>query len=519
MPVSRARARALLALTAGAIWGACWLPWLPGWLFPVPFVVLLLAFDRVDTGRQAVATGVLYAVAAYGVSGHFLFALTRFAPGAAVFFFLMVGYFVPFLAATLWAAWRVERATGLPRSVAFVPLYGILESARTWTDLSFPADVLAHGMGDGPAWLAWAPAIGSHGITLWLVAVASLVHAGLRAEVPRIRGGLVAGALVLWLAAPATAPLLRPEPGAGPPLRAGIVQPAVALTEKFDPSRHEDIWRRLVSGSRAVAGDVDLVVWPESARPLAVRWDDDGPFVDPMMEDLARRLGVPVLYGTEIARYRDGRLRALYNGAAVAYPDGRPGDWYGKQRLLPLAEGVPFAEAFGYDPFAGAAAEGGSGGVLRGVGKFSPGPRPTLFEIAGARIGVLICYEGMYPKIAARYRAAGADALAVLTNDLWWGATAFPRWHANQAASVARTLELPVLRAANAGISGGYGPDGAAHGETALFDVTAAVVELPRASPVAPPSAAVAAWTPAVAAVALAALALAARSSSRRRGR
>ena len=51
--MSPARTRILLALGAGALWGTCWLPWLPGWLFPVPFVLLLLALDRVERARRS----------------------------------------------------------------------------------------------------------------------------------------------------------------------------------------------------------------------------------------------------------------------------------------------------------------------------------------------------------------------------------------------------------------------------------------------------------------------------------
>jgi apolipoprotein N-acyltransferase len=293
------------------------------------------------------------------------------------------------------------------------------------------------------------------------------------------------------------------------------VQPRVAVTEKFDRARHPEIWDRLVALTEEVAPRVDVVVWPESSRPRAVHWDADGPFRDPAMEDLARRVGTPILYGCEIARFRGETFEALYNGAAIAYPDGRAGDWYGKQRLLPFAEGVPFAALFDWNPIA--AGKSGGGGVLTMLGKFSPGPRATLFEVAGVKLGVLICYEGMYPQLSARYRRDGADALAVLTNDMWWGRTAFPEWHANQAASVARTMQVPVLRAANAGISGAYAPDGTPVAETELLAATAVVVEVPRASGGVPWAAWIGPAVPWAAFVALALVALAARARRSRR--
>ena len=70
-----------------------------------------------------------------------------------------------------------------------------------------------------------------------------------------------------------------------------------------------------------------------------------------------------------------------------------------------------------------------------------------------ARIGVLICYEGMYPALARAYRRAGANALVVMTNDAWWGKSLFAPWHARMIASRAREVDVPVVRAANTGVS------------------------------------------------------------------
>ena len=502
---------------AGLLWGLCWLPWLPATLFPVVFVVVLLALGRARTGREAASIGLVYAIAAYASSGHFLLGLTRHSPFAALFFFAHLGYFAPFLASATWGAWRLERATGISRTIAFALLYVGLEGLRTRTDLSFPADVLAHALGDMPRWLSWTPWIGPHGVAVWALSVAALLERGLRvARTDRGRAAIaVACAFTLWLLPWATAPLLAPEPSEAGPLRAGIVQPHVEVTEKFDRARHPEIWDRLVALTEAVAPRVDVVVWPESSRPRAVHWDSDGPFRDPVMEDLARRVGTPILYGCEIARFRGERFEALYNGAAIAYPDGRPGDWYGKQRLLPFAEGMPFGALFGWDPIAGG--KNRSGGVLTMLGKFSPGPRSTLFEVAGAKLGVLIGYEGMYPEVSARYRREGADALAILTNDLWWGRSAFPRWHANQAASVARAMQVPVLRAANAGISGAFAPDGTRITETELLAATSVVVVVPRANGAAPWAAWIGPAVPWAAFVGLAFAAIAARIRRARR--
>jgi apolipoprotein N-acyltransferase len=237
--------------------------------------------------------------------------------------------------------------------------------------------------------------------------------------------------------------------------KVAILQPVIGVKEKMDRSTRPATWARLERMTlEAAAGPdkPDLIVWPESSRPDPVTWKGSGPFRDDRMEMLARKTGIPILYGSVIARVVDNRLKALYNGAALVFPDGRQAQWYGKQRLLPLAEMVPFRKLFGIDPYAKNKTKERKS-ILTMLGRFVEGPEPTLFEIDGLKFGVLICYEGSYPALSRAYRNRGATALMILTNDAWWGRSAFAPWHAKMVATRARELELPVIRAANSGVS------------------------------------------------------------------
>ena len=74
-------------------------------------------------------------------------------------------------------------------------------------------------------------------------------------------------------------------------------------------------------------------------------------------------------------------------------------------------------------------------------------------EVDGIRLGLLICYESQYPQFTRRYRELGADALVVVTNDAWWGKSLFAKQHAQILASRARESGIPIIRAANDGVS------------------------------------------------------------------
>ena len=419
---------------AGAAAALCWLPFGLAPLFPLAFVLAMRGLRRVRTPGEAVRFGLVFGAARYAVAAHFLLALLAHSPLAIGIYFMAILFILPFGILEAWGALALERYARLPRSIGFGALYVIGDWLRTLGDLSFPADRIEHAFGTNPAWLAPAPWVGAIGVEAGVVAVAVLLDLAIEARARR-RSPLpwAAGAAALWLAPLVLDAASGVAETPASKLRVVVVQPAVTQADKMRRDRWPATWRRLEELTAEAAAGADLVVWPETARPSPVIWEGPGPFEDPEMEAIAAKVRVPVLYGCEIARREQGRLVALYNGAAIAYPDGRPGAWYGKQHLLPFVEGVPFAKALGLD--ARAAAAGSRKGALTLLGAFTPGPEPTIFEVGDARLGVLICFEGMYDSLARRYREAGANGLVVLTNDAWWGRSVFPRWHARMVAT------------------------------------------------------------------------------------
>jgi apolipoprotein N-acyltransferase len=445
----------LWASAAGAFGATCWLPLGLAPLLPLNFVLAMRGLRRIESGRDAVLFGLANGAARYAVAAHFLLVLTRYSvPLGIAFYLLAIAYILPFAVLEAWGCWRLERHFRLPRVVGFALLWSLLEKVRTLGDVSFPADLVPHAFGTAPAWLAWNDWIGPVGFTLLNFAVALLVDQAIERRGAGIRAfGWALAGVVLWLA-PVATDALRSAPAAdGPALDVGIVQPAIRAEEKLDRASWPALWQRMERLTARAAEGAELVVWPETSRPGPLVWRGDGPFRDPEMQSLADRHGVPILYGCEIARVQDGRVLWLHNGAALVVP-GRPedGDWYGKQHLLPFVEGVPFADWIGWDP-AKRRRDPGRPSPLSLLGNFKPGPRPTVFEVGPARLGVLICFEGLYHALGRRYRQADANALVVMTNDAWWGRSVFAPWHARMISSQARSNGLPVIRAANSGVS------------------------------------------------------------------
>jgi apolipoprotein N-acyltransferase len=478
------RRRALLyAAAAGGVSGILWLPFGLAPLLPLSFVLAMRGLRSCDGLRDAALFGLVFGAMRYAIAGHFLLALLRYSPLAIVLYLLGIAFILPMaLMESTGAVW-LERRVGLPRTVGFALLYAFGEVLRTLGDLSFPADLVPHAFGVAPAWLAWSRWAGPFSVTLLVLLTAVALDAAIaKRRRPRLALGLGALAAAAWLGPPLT-DLAVPPPGglratdkAGPALRVALVQPCVRVEDKADPRRISGQWSKLERMTAAAAdAGADLVVWPETARPMPLVWRDGTPLHDPEMASLSRRTGVPILYGTEIVRLRGRQLLNLYNGAALVHPDDRPVQWYAKQRLLPFVEAIPFADLLGIErePLTP-----GERSLLTLVGRFTAGTRPTLFEVGPARIGVLVCYEGLYPHLGRRYRRAGANALCVLTNDGWWGRSIFPRWHAQMVAARARETGVPVIRAANTGVSSSTSAGGELEHATEVDRVTQVVVPL-----------------------------------------
>lgn len=477
---SNLRRALVVAALAGALNSLCWLPFGLAPLIPVALLLAMRGLRMLERTRDAALFGAVFAAVRVAVGGHYILSLVTYSRLAPVLLAMDIAYYLPFDILLMCGALALERKARVPRTVAFALLYVALEWARTLGDLSNCSDTLAHGFGVQPSWLAWNSWAGPYFISVLALGVALALDAAIRMW-PR-RGLAIttaAAAAVLWVAPPVSDLVAGPAPShAAPGLRVGIVQPSISVEEKLDRQRWPQTWAYLEELSRRAADGADLVIWPETARPGAILWRDGQPFSDPEMEQLAKRIGVPILYGCEIARIRGGKVAELYNAAALARADGERGEWYAKQRLLPFVEGVPFASWFGWDPAKARREPGPERSFLTLLGHFSRGTTPTIFHVGPARIGVLICYEGFYPQLVRRYRLAGANALCVMTNDAWWGHTIFAKWHAQMVASRAREADVPVVRAANSGVSSITDRSGKIGATTGLFEKTVLQVDL-----------------------------------------
>src|SRR6516165_8076180 len=97
------------------------------------------------------------------------------------------------------------------------------------------------------------------------------------------------------------------------------------------------------------------------------------------------------------------------------------------------------------------------------------GREQTLFEVHGAKLAVLICYESIFPNLTRNAVRRGANILMNITNDAWYGKSSAPYQLLAMAAMRSIETKAPMVRVANTGISAVIQSDGTITARTSLF--------------------------------------------------
>ena len=412
-----------------------------------------------ERARAGARIGFWFGALGYGANIYWIASalalFTRLAFVAYVAAVVVLGVVMAAVVAALVAA---RGATRLPFAVALPIVWtaGELLLAHLG-DLAFPWLPLGLAAAPAPLLAQLADVSGVHGLSFVMAAVAGLLaDAWLtrrRTSAAAWRLGAVAcigGAVVAygrWRMS--TVRLL-------PIASVAVVQPDVAQQEKWDAASQERIVGILAAETRqALARRPKLVVWPETALP-------DFLFRHPAWRDTLAALtaptGTPLVVGVLDVQFQPPRRPEYFNGAVLVDGDGRIRQRaYRKRRLVPVVERVPFV-APRWLRFLGDYAGG-----------FARGGDPPVLQAPIGDLGVLICYESAFPELARDYRRRGAELLVSMTNDAWFGRSTAPYQHFAHLALRAIETRMPVVRAANTGVSGYIDPLGRTEGSTELF--------------------------------------------------
>ena len=204
--------------------------------------------------------------------------------------------------------------------------------------------------------------------------------------------------------------------------------------------------------AQELEGPYDLIVFPESAL-------NRNPEQDPALRE--RITGIGAAHGAAmlvnaLLPAPDGRD---YNTNLLFEPDGDLQGTYAKQHLVPFGEYVPLRQYLDF------------WGILERIPyDYAPGRGRELFEVAGHRVGTIICFESAFGPLVRDFARDGAEVIVVTTNNRSYRRSANSAQHVALAQMRAAEIGRPVVQASISGISGRIDARGDVRHTTELFE-------------------------------------------------
>jgi apolipoprotein N-acyltransferase len=285
-----------------------------------------------------------------------------------------------------------------------------------------------------------------YGISLWVLSLNALIFLGWKSAARRKQ--LFAAAGVLFVVAMVYGFVRMASWTPGWPVAVGAVQANTPVEDKWQMAA-EDIADSYLKTSRPLIGTgTKLVVWPETATPVPLR---SRQWLSEELHSFCDSGGMTLLTGATDYGFDSARGVVPYNAAFMIRPSTRELWSSAKIHLVPFGERIPWQRTF---PFLGK--------LHLGQAEWEPGKEVVVFPANNTipPCGCLICFEVVFPDLAADMVLKGARILTTITNDGWYGNSSGPYQHLALAQLRAIATRRSIVRSANTGISALIRPTG-----------------------------------------------------------
>jgi apolipoprotein N-acyltransferase len=362
------------------------------------------------------------------------------------------------------------------------------------TDASFPWVTLGNGLVYFNKFIQAADIIGALGLSLLVVYINIFVYKSYKyyKQFHKLSYQLTAAALLLFII-PLIYGIIRESrfEVSKKNIRVGLIQPNLDPWDKWAGATENNLWqitdRYFELSEKAAGKGAKLIIWPETALPVYLRNGAHQDIIDSIYNFIKRKnvyllTGMPdfIYYRTKEKAPDDAKhserfdyYYTTYNSVLLFSPYTFKIAHYGKMKLVPFGERVPFVDAL---PFLGDWIKWNVG-----ISGWNVGKDTTVFNIVlkdssirpnandTIKVNSLVCFESVFPAFVAAFSQKGAGLITVVTNDSWYGNSSGPYQH--EAIGALRAVEnrRSVVRAANGGISAIIDPLGNMVKETKMY--------------------------------------------------
>jgi len=336
---------------------------------------------------------------------------------------------------------------GISRAFAFAAIWVGVEWLRGHLFTGFPWNLVGYTWSFSPEMMQTASLAGVYGLSLLTLLMAvSLGYIVGKSPFERnisLSVYLIAALCLVW----GKERLSHPDVISAPPLAIRLVQPSIPQSLKWDPVQREANFQRLLEITRRPSAlPLKAIIWPESAVPFFLEQDNfhRNRIAEVMPKD-------SLLFTGALRRTPPGKTPvAFWNSLLTLNDQGQIVAHYDKSHLVPFGEYLPLRKIL--DALFG---KGTIKKITIGTIDFTPGPGPESIPLPEGfpTFSGLVCYEVIFPRAVINLTQDRPGWMINVTNDGWYGRTSGPYQHLEIARFRAIEEGVPLVRAANSGVS------------------------------------------------------------------
>jgi apolipoprotein N-acyltransferase len=376
----------------------------------------------------------------------------------AVFSSILALFYGAFCAALAAAAGKSRSGT-FSNIFTAAALWVLMEWARGHVFTGFPWALLGYSQWKNVYAIQVCEYTSVYGVSFIIVAV-NAVFAAMISEIPERKGRIYGHLIAVFLIVSANSTfgifkiLAEKNIKDENTVRFCVLQGNISQYMKWDEAYRQlimDNYSGLVE--QAAEFKPQVMVWPETALPGYLRYEKN---IYLKIKELSEASGAYHIIGSP-----ELESKKCYNSAFLVSPQGGILSRYDKVHLVPIGEYLPGKKILSrFFP------------VLSGLGDFTAGRDVSGLATPYGKMGVLICYEIIFPELTRKMVNCGARYLVNITNDAWYMETHALQQHFSMAVFRAVENRISVVRAANTGISGFINKYGGVEGTTRISEKT-----------------------------------------------
>lgn len=420
-------------------------------LFPlawISLIPLLIALQSVSSWKSAFLHG--YVTGSIFFLG-LVYWITLLYPFANIFLttfacLLLAGYLAVYVGIFSALLHGLPWKSGLPYIFIVAAIWTGLEWVRSWLLTGFPWGSIGYTQWNNLPAIQIASITGVHGVSFIVVLFNATITDALRTYLTWKKSvlrftfyasRLIPLVIVIACLVYGTHALSKPVERASD-VKIALVPGNVPQIEKWDPAYWPQIFERYMNIVKAAdAEEPDLIILPETALRGEIFALEGNVYIKQLKQILADQ---QIYLLTGLADYT--AYPKIYNSVYLLSPSGEKLGSYSKIHLVPFGEYVPITRHLP--------------NFIQLSSGFEPGKSIDLFPIPhteNRQMGVVICFESVFPDLFRKFVKKGASVMGILTNDAWFDGTAAPEQHLAMAPLRAVENRVAVFRCANGGIS------------------------------------------------------------------